>query len=110
MILRQPLELAVDQIHGREAERHIDPERHRPVQVVGDIAADHRSGHAGGNPDGADIGLIFAAFAWRDGVAHGRLHQRHDSAAAVLLQPAHQDQGDHVRRQRAGDRAHHEQA
>ena len=93
-----------------QPERHVDPEDHRPVQMLGEHAAEHRPADAGRDPDAAEIGLVLAALARRHQVGNHGLHDRHDAAAAEPLQAARQDQHRHVRRQRAQHRARDEQA
>jgi hypothetical protein len=93
-----------------QPERHVDPENHRPVQMLGEQAAKDGSADAGRHPHPAEIGLILAALARRHHVGNHGLHDRHDAAATEPLQPARQYQHWHVRRQRAQYRARDEQA
>ena len=93
-----------------ERERHVDPEDHRPVQMLGEHAAEDRPADAADHPYAAEIGLILAAFARADHVGNHGLHDRHDAAAAEPLQAARQNQHRHVWRQRAQHRAGDEQA
>ena len=93
-----------------QPERHVDPEDHRPMQMFGEDAAEDRPTDAGRHPYGAEIGLILAALTWRHHVRNHGLHDRQNAAAAEPLQSARQDQHRHVRRHRAQNRAHHEQA
>ena len=104
------LHLRQQQRQRAERERHVDPEDHRPVQMFGEHAAEHRPANPGGDPHAAEIGLILAAFAWAHHVGNHGLHDRHDAAAAEALQAARQDQHRHVRRERAQHRARDEQA
>ena len=93
-----------------QPERYVDPEDHRPVQVLGEYAAEDRPADAGRNPHAAEIGLVLAPLARRHHVGNHRLHDRHDAAAAEPLQAPREDQHRHVGRQRAQDRARNEQA
>ncbi len=93
-----------------ERQRQVDPEDHRPVQMLGEHAAQHRSADAGRDPHAAEIGLVLAALARADHVGDHGLHDRHDAAAAEPLQAAREDQHRHVRRQRAEHGARDEQA
>ena len=92
------------------AERHVDPEDHRPVQMFGEHAAEHRPADTGRHPHAAEIGLVLAALARGHHVGNHGLHDRHDAAAAEPLQAAREDQHRHVRRHRAQHRARDEQA
>jgi hypothetical protein len=102
--------LRQQQRQGSDAERQIDPENHRPVQVLGEQAAQHRSQNAAGNPDAAEIGLVLAALARGHHVGDHGLHDRHDAAAAQPLKPAREDQHRQAPRDRAQHRSRHEQA
>ena len=91
-----------------KAERQVDPEDQRPVQMLGEHAAEHRAGDRGGGEHRAEIALVAPALARRDGVADDGLRQRDQSAAAEALQRARRDQRRHGGRERAGDRADNE--
>lgn len=91
------------------AQRKIDPEDHRPVQMFGEQSAEHRSADSGRNPHGREIGLVLAAFARRHHVGNHDLHQRQDAAAADTLQRARENQRQDIRRNRAQHRADQEQ-
>ncbi len=93
-----------------KSERHVDPEDHRPVQMFGEHAADHRPGDTRRHPYTAEIGLVLPALARRHHVRNHRLYDRHDAAAAEPLQAPRQNQHWHVRRYRAQNRARDEQA
>ena len=110
VIDRQPGHLGQQQCQRGNRERDVDPEDHRPVQVVGEEAADNRPEQAGEQPDTTEIGLVLTALAGADHVRDHRLDHRHDAAAAEPLQAAGEDQDRHVRRQRADHRADDEQA
>ena len=107
---RHEFQLPVGQHRRRQGERHVEPKDHRPVQMLGNDAAEHRAGGAGDDPDRAGIGLVIAALARRHRVGDDRLGQRHDAAAADALQAAAEDQHQHARRGGAGGRARHEHA
>ena len=110
VVARQALQLHVRQKRRRRRQRHVDPEYHRPVQMLGDESAEHRPAAAGDDPDRAGIGLVVAALARRHRVGDDRLGERHDAAAADALQAAAEDQHQHARRHRARRRARHEHA
>ena len=88
-----------------EAERQIDPEDERPVEMLGQKAAEHRPADRGGREHRADIALVAAALARANDVGDDGLRQHHQPAAARPLQRAAEHQGDHARRQRADQRA-----
>ena len=102
--------LRQQQCQRAERERHVDPEDHRPVHVLGEHAAEDRPADAADHPYAAEIGLILAALARAHHVGNHGLHDRHDAAAAEPLQAARQNQHRHARRQRAQHRARDEQA
>ena len=95
---------------SKQAKRKIDPENGRPMQVLGQEAAEYRTADAGANPDDADISLITAALTRRDEVADERLRHRHDAAPARPLQAARENKEQNVRRDRAGERTGDEEA
>ena len=110
IMARQPPEHVVGQQKGERRERHVDPEDPRPVQLLGDEAAEQRSAHHRDDEGRRGIGLVARALARRSDVADDGLHQGHQAAAAEPLQRARADQRQHGRRQRAGDRAQRENA
>jgi len=108
LVARQRLQRAAGDRKRQKAERQVDPEDHAPVQMLGEHAAEHRACDRGGRKHRAEIALVAAAFARRDGVADDGLRQRDQSAAADALKGARRDQRRHGRRERAGDRAENE--
>ena len=97
---RNQPQLPVRQKGGRERQRHIEPENHRPVQMLGYDATQHRAKTAGNDPNRAGIGLVVSALARRHRIGNDRLRQRHDTAAADALQASADDQHQHARRRR----------
>ena len=95
------------QHHGDDAERHVHPEDHRPVQVFGDESAERRAERAGRGVDHGEVAVILAAVLGRGDVAQHHHAGRGQSAAAEAVQHAAEDQHEDVRRQRADDRSHH---
>jgi len=93
-----------------QSDRKIDPEDHRPVQVLGEHAAEDRTADSRRHPDAAEIGLVLAPLARAHYVGNHGLHDRHDAAAAEPLQAARQYQNRDVGRQRAQYRTRDEQA
>ncbi len=93
----------------QQGQRQVDPEDPAPRQIVGQVAADHRSRHAGDRPHAADIALIAAALAQRHHVGNRRLRHRDQPPAAEPLQDARDDQLRHRLRECARDRREQEQ-
>ncbi len=89
--------------------RQVDPEDQRPVQLLGEHAAEHRPEHAGGHEHRGDQALVAGTLLGRDDVGDDGLGQRDQAAAADALQAAGEDQGQHRGGERAGDRAQDEQ-
>ena len=88
-----------------QAERQVDPENQRPVDMFSQKAAEHRPAHRGGREHRADIALVAAALARGNNVGDDGLRERHQPAAAEALEGARQHQLGHAGRQRAGHRA-----
>ena len=105
LMARQPLQRRVRHPVGGEPQRQVDPEDHRPVQRLGDHAAEHRPEQRRGHEDGGDIDLVFAALLGRHHVGDDGLRQRDQPAAAEPLDEARQHEQPERRRERAGDRA-----
>ena len=80
-----------------QAERQIDPENQRPVDMFSQKAAEHRPAHRGGGEHRADIALVAAALARGNNVGDDGLRERHQPAAAEALEGARQDQFGHAR-------------
>ncbi len=78
--------------------------------MLGEQPAEHRPADRSNGEYRADVTLVAAALAWANDVGDDGLRQRHQAAAAHALQRAAKDQRSHARRQRAGERAHHEKA
>ena len=95
---------------GGQAERHVDPEDQRPVDLLGEEAAQHRPAHRRGRKHRGDITLVAPALAWADDVGDDGLRQRHQRAAAETLEAAREYERGHARRQRRGNGADDEQA
>ena len=95
--------------HQRDgAERQIDPENERPVQMIGEQAAEHRTKNAGAHEHHRRVALRHRALARRKQVGDDGLRDRDKPAAADPLQGAADDQDPDRRRQRAGERADNE--
>ena len=109
-MIRHALEHVGGHAERGEAERQVDPEDQRPVEMLGEEAAEHRPADRGGGEHRADIALVAAALARRDDVGDDGLRQRHQPAAAQPLQRAPEHQRGHARRQRADQRAGDEHA
>ena len=77
------------------------------MQMVGDQAAKQRAAAAGGGIGRGEVAVIATALLGRDQIGeHDHAHGR-QPAAAEAMQDAAQDQDQHVRRQRAHERAGH---
>lgn len=107
---RQAAQGAVAHHAGADAERHVDPEDQRPVQMLGEEPAEDRAGDGGGDEHHREIALVAAALARSHQQTDDGLGERDQATAADTLHRAGNDQPDHARRQRAGDRADEEQA
>ena len=70
----------------------VDPEDHRPVQVLGEKPAEHRPGEARGHEHAGEIDLVAAALPGRHEIGDDGLRERDEPAAAEALQAARQDQ------------------
>jgi hypothetical protein len=108
VVARNELQRAVGHQHGDDAERQVDPEDERPVQIVGEEAAGERAEDRRGHEHHRRIALEDRALARRQDVGDHGLRQRQDAAAAKALQRAREDQHPHRRRERAGERAEKE--
>jgi hypothetical protein len=108
LVARQAAQLRVGHGERQKAERQVDPEDRRPMQVFGEEPAEHRPGEARGHEDAGDINLIARALPRRDDVGDDRLRERNQAASAKPLQSARQNKRQHGRRERAGGRADHE--
>ena len=107
LVARQPAQQRGRDRQRRKPHRDVDPEDHRPMQMVGDQAAERRAAAAGRGVGRSEIAVIAAALLGRDQIAeHDHAHGR-QPAAAEAVQDAAQDQHQHVRRQRANQRAGH---
>ncbi len=115
---RQPSQHARGQRQRDQAERQVDPEDQRPMQMLGQHAAQHRAADRGRGEHRADITLVAAALLRRHDIGDDGLRQRHQPAAAEALQGAPEDQRGHRRRHRAShgagdenhDRGQHDRA
>ncbi len=92
------LEHQGDDDHGDEAERHVDVEAPAPGEVVGEVAAEQRSGHGREAEGGADQPHEAAALPRGHDVGHDRLDADQQSARADALHRAVGDQLVHGRR------------
>ena len=99
----QFLERIVDDRHRHEPERQVDPEDQRPMQMLGEGAAEQRSGNAGDGPHARDPRRIARTLHRRHEIADNRLRQREQAAAADALDGPPGDEHRHV----GGERADH---
>ena len=94
-----------------DRDRHVDPERPPPAQMIGEISAQQRADHGGHTEYRAQRALIAAAIPQRDDLADQRGGGNGDGAAADALQRAGADQHCHRLRQpaqhRPGDEEQH---
>lgn len=84
---------------GQDAERQVDVEDPAPRQMVGEEAAEQRSGHAGRPEDGTEVTLVAAPLARAHDVGDERLRQHDEAAGPHAL---HRPEGDE-HAHRAGD-------
>ncbi len=110
VIARQTAQRAFGHDQSGTAERDVDPENERPVQVVGQQTANHRAENAGAHEHDRGAALHHRAFARREQIGNDGLRDRQQTAAADALQSARDNQHPERRRQRAGDRAEDENA
>ena len=97
--------------HQRDgAQRQIDPENERPVQVIGEQSAEHRAENARAHKHDGRVALCDRALARRKKVGDYGLRDWNQPAAADSLQDTADDQHPHRRRQRTGQRAEDENA
>jgi hypothetical protein len=105
LVARQPAQQRRGDRQRGEPHRDVDPEDHRPVQVVGNEAAERRPAAARGRIGEREIGVVAPALLRRHQVAeHDHAHRR-EAAAAEPVQHAPEDEHQHVGRQRADQRA-----
>ncbi|GGX72339.1 hypothetical protein GCM10010358_28430 [Streptomyces minutiscleroticus] len=81
-----------DDGQGEQAEGHVDVEAPAPGEVVGEVAAEQRSGDRGEAERGADEAHVAAALPGRHDVRDDRLYADHESARADALQGAPGDE------------------
>ncbi len=110
LVARQPAQHPVGHQERDQAERQVDPEDHRPVQMLGEEAAEHRPRDARGHEHAGDVALIAAPLPGRDHVGDDRLRERDQAAAAQPLERPGDDQDRHRGGERAGERARDEGA
>ena len=104
-VARQPAQQRARDRQRGEPHRDVDPEDHRPVQVVGDEAAEHRPAAACGRVGEREVGVIAPALLGRDQVAEHDHPHRRETAAAESVQHAAENQHQHVGGERAHERA-----
>ena len=93
-----------------KAERQIDPEDQRPVEMLGEETAEHRPADRRSREHRADIALVAAALTRGDDVGDDGLRQRHQPAPACPLHRAAEHQHGHAGGERADQRAGDENA
>ncbi len=97
-----------DDDHGDQAEGHVDVEAPAPGEVVGEVAAEQRSGDRGESEGGADQAHEASALPCGHDVRHDRLDAGHQAARADALHGAVRDELVH-RRGAANQRGAHDE-
>ena len=110
LVARQVPEGAAGHPEGEEPEWQIDPEDHRPVQVLGEKAAQHWAGNTGGDEHRGDPALVTRPLPGSDHVGDDRLGERDQAATPEALKTAGKDQDEHRGGKRAGNRPDDEDA
>ena len=85
LVARQAAQRPVSHQQRGGAERHVDPEDHRPVHIIGEHAAEHRADDARTHEHDRGIALHDRPLARRQEVRDHRLRERQDAAAAESL-------------------------
>jgi hypothetical protein len=93
-----------DRKHG---ERHIPQKDHRPMQVLGNPAAERRSAAARGHERDGEISVVTPAFFRRSDVAEHHIGGHDQAAGAAALHHPAENQHQHVGRGGAGKRTDH---
>ena len=102
VVAGQALQRRIADEEGQCAQRQVDPEDQRPVQVLGEEAAERGAEQAGQQEDAGEIDLILAALLGRHDVGDDGLGQRDEPAAAQSLHGARGDEPGHGGRHGAG--------
>ncbi len=105
---RQPPELRVRQREGEQAERQVDPENHRPVEILGKETAERRADSARAREHDDEIRVVLGPVLRRRDVGEDGHREEDQTAAAEALHRASEDQHEEARRQRADDRTRQE--
>ena len=95
LMARQPAQQRRGHRQGGEAEREIEPEDRRPMQMVGQESAQRRTAGASRGVGHGEIRIVAPALARRRHVAQHHHAHRGQPAAADALQAAAQDQHQH---------------
>ena len=101
---QQPL----DDDQRDDPDRDVDVEDPVPAQVLGQPAADERTGHERDPEDRTEQALVLAAFLGREQVTDDRQRDREQRAGADALDASEQDEHAHVLAQAAEGRAEQE--
>ena len=110
VVARQPAKRTPGHHQGDRSQRQVDPEDKRPMQMIGQKAAEHRTENARAQEDHRCIALRYRALARRQQIGNDRLRDRNETAATDALQGAANDQNPHARCERARERAENENA
>ena len=104
IVARQFTQRAVGGCQRDDAERHIDPENQRPVQMVSEQTAEHRTERARSHEHDRRVALDDWPLARAQQIGDDGLRDWQQPAAADALQAARQDQKPDRGRERTGDR------
>ena len=110
IVARQCPQRALGHDQRDRAERQIDPENQRPMQMIGQHSAQHRTENAGAHEHDRGAALHHRTFARRQQIGDDSLRDRQQAAAADALQTTRENQHPDILRQRTGDRTGDENA
>ena len=86
VVARQPAKRAAGHHQGDRSQRQVDPEDERPMQMIGQKAAEHRTENARAQEHNRRIALRDRALARRQQIGNDRLRDRNETAATDTLQ------------------------
>ena len=110
VVPRQPAQRPAGHHQRDGAERQIDPEDERPMQMIGQKPAEHRTENTGAHEHHRRVALRHRPLARAQEIGNDGLRYRNEPAAAHALEAAADDQHPHCRRQRTDERADDEDA